>query len=43
MPEIVITEFFEPSYLDDLRRDFDVHYDSGLWERKVLVKPPFTE
>ncbi|MGQ0664576.1 MAG: hydroxyacid dehydrogenase [Pseudomonadota bacterium] len=30
MPDIVITEFMDRRALDDLRRDFEVHYDPGL-------------
>ncbi|BAI71130.1 D-3-phosphoglycerate dehydrogenase [Azospirillum sp. B510] len=33
MPDIIISEFMQPSAVDELRRDFDVHYDETLYRR----------
>ncbi len=33
MPDIIISEFMQPSAVDDLRRDFDVLYDETLHKR----------
>jgi len=33
MPDIIVSEFMQPSAVDELRRDFDVLYDETLYRR----------
>lgn len=37
MPEILITEFMNQSAVDDLARDFDVHYDPELYADRASM------
>ncbi|MBM3525318.1 MAG: 3-phosphoglycerate dehydrogenase, partial [Alphaproteobacteria bacterium] len=37
MPDIVITEFMDDTAVEDLRRDFDVHYDRELAKRPEAI------
>ena len=34
MTDIVITEFLEPSALEVLKKDFTVHWDRELWNKR---------
>ena len=34
MNDIVITEFLEPGAVDVLKKDFKVHWDRELWNKR---------
>ena len=38
MPEIVITEFMKESVVADLAKDYDVHFDVELWEKRAELE-----